>query len=48
MSTETTPPALDPFEAGQITERLPAWEVWEDGVEPADELDRHADRERAA
>ncbi len=37
----------DPWEIGQITERLPAWEMWEDGVEP--EEDKLAeDQERAA
>jgi hypothetical protein len=31
--------SIDPFDVGQITERLPAWELWEeeDGIEPADE-----------
>jgi len=29
--------SVDPFEVGQITERLPAWELFEDGIEPADE-----------
>jgi hypothetical protein len=48
MSTETKAPALDPFEVGQITERLPAWELWEDGVEPAEENPQRADGERAA
>jgi hypothetical protein len=28
----------NPFEVGQITERLPAWELWEDGIEPEDDL----------
>jgi hypothetical protein len=26
----------DPFEVGQITEQIPAWELWEDGIEPED------------
>jgi hypothetical protein len=42
MTTEAKEPVLerlgeDPFEVGQITERLPAWEVWEDGIEPAED-----------
>src|SRR5262249_51030355 len=37
-AAETTPAAaIDPFEIGQITERLPAWELWEDGIEPDEE-----------
>jgi hypothetical protein len=39
--------SVDPWTIGQITERLPAWEVWEDGVEPEDD-ELAEDRERAA
>jgi hypothetical protein len=40
---------LDPWDVGQITERLPAWEVWEDGVEPEDDVPASSEqRERAA
>ena len=27
----------DPWDTNQVTERLPAWEQWEDGIEPADD-----------
>jgi hypothetical protein len=49
MGSETNQADVNPFEIGQITERLPAWELWEDGdgIEPADELPKR-DRERAA
>jgi hypothetical protein len=40
-------PASDPWAQGQITERLPAWEMWEDGIEP-EEDELAEDRERAA
>jgi len=51
MSAEAKEPVQerledDPFEVGQITERLPAWEQWEDGIEPAD--DEFPGIERAA
>lgn len=40
------------WDVNQTTERLPAWEVWEDGVEPEDEAPspekRKRERERAA
>ena len=41
---------LNPFDVGQITERLPAWELYEDGVEPDEEPsdDLDLDRDRAA
>lgn len=39
---------IDPFEQGQITEQIPAWELWEDGIEPADEAPVLYDREKAA
>jgi hypothetical protein len=44
MEPEAKEPSLDddPFAVGQITERLPAWEQWEDGIEPAD--DERGDR----
>ena len=50
MSTESKEPVLErleenPFEVGQITEQIPAWELWEDGIEPAD---AEQPKERAA
>jgi hypothetical protein len=39
---------VDPFDAGQITERLPAWELWEDGIEPDEELPLSERHDRAA
>lgn len=30
-------PAADPFDSGWVTERLPAIELWEDGIEPVEE-----------
>jgi hypothetical protein len=51
MSTEAKIPTLpsldDPFEMGQVTEQIPAWELWEDGIEPAEDLEPRAE-ERAA
>lgn len=46
METEQKP-TPDPWEVGQITERLPAWEMWEDGIEP-DEDDQPVEHDRAA
>ncbi len=39
MKNEPKQAPIDPFDIGQITERLPAWEMWEDGdgVEPEEE-----------
>lgn len=51
MSQEAKSQAqVDPFDVGQITERLPAWELLEDGdgIEPADDLLPAARREKAA
>ncbi len=46
-AAETMPTnSVDPFEIGQITERLPAWELFEDGIEPAD--DPPAEHDQAA
>lgn len=41
---------LNQWEVGQITEPLPAWELWEDGdgVEPDEEPPIAPKRERAA
>ncbi len=38
-SHEPTQSSVDPCDVGQITERLPAWELFEDGdgVEPVEE-----------
>ncbi len=39
----------DPWEQGMVTERLPAQEMWDDGIEPADppfELDSLEDDQR--
>jgi hypothetical protein len=36
MSQEAQNP-VDPFDTGQITERLPLAELWEDEVDPTDE-----------
>jgi hypothetical protein len=50
MSNEKKEPVLEraeenPFEVGQITEQIPAWELWEDGIEP---VDADGPKERAA
>ncbi len=37
MAASESKKPFDPWEAGQITERLPAWELWEDGIEPDEE-----------
>ncbi len=50
MSTDAKNPSIaevDPFEVGQVTEQIPAWELWEDGIEPADD-DAPRAEERAA
>jgi hypothetical protein len=47
MNNEPKQAPIDPFDVGQITERLPAWEMWEDGVEPEDEAPPK-EHERAA
>jgi hypothetical protein len=41
---------IDPFEQGQTTERIPAWELGEDGIDPENSeiASRAYDRERAA
>jgi hypothetical protein len=39
---------LSPFEVGQVTEQIPAWELWEDGIEPADDIERPRAEEKAA
>jgi hypothetical protein len=48
MGTEEKKPETleqDPWETNQVTERLPAWEQWEDGIEPADDgLEDREDR----
>jgi len=45
MGTEPEKNSIDPFEVGQITERLPAWELFEDGIEPDEEpLEQREDR----
>ena len=45
MDKKDSKAPLDPWEIGQITERLPAWEMWEDGVEPAeDEVMENSER----
>ena len=38
--------AVDPWDVGQVTEKLPAVELYEDGVEPED--DSLNEEERAA
>ena len=48
MDTDSKSKAFDPWETDQITERLPAWEIWEDGVEPEDEAQPPKQSERAA
>jgi hypothetical protein len=46
---EPTQSSVDPFDVGQITERLPAWELFEDGVEPVEDDPPTAERhDRAA
>ena len=49
MSTDVKHPIaeLDPFEVGQVTEQIPAWELWEDGIEPADDLPPRAEEKAA-
>jgi hypothetical protein len=47
MSHEPAQSSVDPFDVGQITERLPAWELFEDGIEP-DEEEPAAEHDRAA
>jgi hypothetical protein len=37
MAMEAKESAIDPFDVGQITEKLPAWELWDEGVEPDSE-----------
>ena len=44
MSHEPEKNSIDPFEVGQITERLPAWELFEDGIEPDEEPVEQHDR----
>lgn len=47
MNNERKQAPIDPFDVGQITERLPAWEMLEDnvdGIEPADEAPKEHDR----
>ena len=34
----------DPWDVGMITERLPAHELWEDGIEPEDESQEPQER----
>jgi hypothetical protein len=42
MSTDKVLLEIDRFESDIVTERLPVSELWEDGIEPADDfpLDR--------
>jgi hypothetical protein len=47
MDKKDSKAQLDPWEIGQITERLPAWEMWEDGVEPVED-EQIESSERAA
>jgi hypothetical protein len=37
MATEAKESAAEAFDVGPITEKLPRWELWEDGVEPLEE-----------
>ncbi len=37
MAMEATEPAVNPFDAAEVTEELPAWELWDEGVEPDSE-----------
>jgi hypothetical protein len=39
---------VDPFDVGQITEKLPTWELYEDGIEPADDELPLVEHDRAA
>jgi hypothetical protein len=51
MSSAVKSPEVDevsPFEVGQVTEQIPAWELWEEGVEPAEDLERPRAGEKAA
>ena len=51
MSNEAKSQAqVDPWDVGQVTERLEAWELLEDGdgIEPADDLRPASNREKAA
>jgi hypothetical protein len=46
---DVAPTASDnPFERDSITERLPAWELWEDGVKPGEEPNPDPNLDRAA
>jgi len=36
-----------PFEIGQVTEQIPAWELWEDGIEPAEDMPPRAEDKAA-
>jgi hypothetical protein len=53
MSAEAKKPSLeprndiDPFEIGQVTEQIPAWELWEDGIEPAEDMPARAEDKAA-
>jgi hypothetical protein len=38
----------DPWEVGMVTERLPAQELYDDGIEPEDSLNPDVTRDRAA
>jgi hypothetical protein len=46
MATEAKESASE-FDVGPITEKLPKWELWEDGVEPLEEDVGAVEHERA-
>ncbi len=49
MSTDAKNPSLVEalFGVDQVTEQIPAWELWEDGIEPPEEEQPRAE-DRAA